>query len=348
MATVTAFIRVSTKKTKEANVRFRLRNGRAVQLLYSSDITVKPEHWNPKKEELKAKTLMDPAERAEFNRTVALRKSQITDLYNAAPDKSVLTSEWLSAEMYKLLHPAVKRQEGMSSFFDDFDYFLEPRKLSDVLREFKTFLRKEHTFFTRDEETGKFICSRAYKPVYDAFPETRTPQARGQNTINDVVTKLRTFFRWAVYQGKTENNPFKHFTVEECVYGTPYYITIEERNQLYKTDLDSTPALAIQRDIFVFQCLIGCRVGDLYKLTKSNIINGGVEYIPRKTKDGRPVTVRVPLNSIAKEILERYKDLPGDDLLPLISQQKYNVAIKKMFLAAGLTRPVVVYNSTTS
>ena len=386
MATVTAFIRVSTKRKDKANVRLRLRDGRAVQLLYVSDLTVNPDHWNPKKEEIKAKILMDPAERAEFNRTVALRKSQIMDLYNAASDKSVLTSDWLSSEMDKLLHPVIKSQDGSSSFFEDFVYFLETRKLSDVrtrnfrvvyralqrfelyrrinvskkfrltfdavtpdiLREFETFLRKEHTFFTRDDETGKFTCSPKYKPVYDAFPETRTPQARGQNTINDVFTKLRTFFRWAVDQGKTENNPFKHFTVEECVYGTPYYITIEERNQLYKTDLDSTPALAIQRDIFVFQCLIGCRVGDLYKLTKSNIINGGVEYIPRKTKDGRPVTVRVPLNSIAKEILERYKDQPFDELLPLISQQKYNVAIKKMFLAAGLTRPVVVYNPTTS
>ena len=45
---------------------------------------------------------------------------------------------------------------------------------------------------------------------------------------------------------------------------------------------------------------------------------------------------------------ERYKDYPFDELLPLISQQKYNVATKKMFLAAGLIRPVVVYNSTTS
>ena len=163
-----------------------------------------------------------------------------------------------------------------------------------------------------------------------------------------MFTKLRTLFRWAVDQGKTDNNPFTHFSVEECVYGTPYYITIEERNTLYNTDFGSNSALAVQRDIFVFQCLIGCRVGDLYKMTKANVINGGIEYIPRKTKDGRPVTVRVPLNSIAKEILERYKDLPGDSLLPLISQQKYNVAIKKMFLAAGLTRPVVVYNPTTS
>ena len=53
-------------------------------------------------------------------------------------------------------------------------------------------------------------------------------------------------------------------------------------------------------------------------------------------------------DNTGSEILERYKDCPFDELLPLISQQKYNVAIKKMFLDAGLTRPVVVYNPTTS
>lgn len=37
-----------------------------------------------------------------------------------------------------------------------------------------------------------------------------------------------------------------------------------------------------QRDIFIFQSLIGCRVGDLYKMTKDNVINNAIEYIPRK------------------------------------------------------------------
>ena len=95
-----------------------------------SDLTVNPDHWNPKKEEIKAKILMDPAERAEFNRTVALRKSQIMDLYNAASDKSVLTSDWLSSEMDKLLHPVIKSQDGSASFFEDFVYFLEVYKLT--------------------------------------------------------------------------------------------------------------------------------------------------------------------------------------------------------------------------
>ncbi len=67
------------------------------------------------------------------------------------------------------------------------------------------------------------------------------------------------------------------------------YISIDERNKIYRTNLIRHPQLATQRDIFVFQCLIGCRVGDLYKLTRDNLIGGAVEYIPRKTKDGHPV-----------------------------------------------------------
>lgn len=53
----------------------------------------------------------------------------------------------------------------------------------DILREFEAFLRQEHTIFKIDEET-------------------RTPKQRGQNTINDLFTKLCTFFRWAVESGR--------------------------------------------------------------------------------------------------------------------------------------------------
>ena len=54
--------------------------------------------------------------------------------------------------------------------------------------------------------------------------------------------------------------------------GTPYYITVEELHKIYGTNLMRHPQLAVQRDIFVFQCLIGCRVGDLLKMTKSNYL----------------------------------------------------------------------------
>lgn len=34
-----------------------------------------------------------------------------------------------------------------------------------------------------------------------------------------------------------------------------------------------------------------------FKMTKANVINGGIEYIPRKTKDGRPVVIYNPTTS---------------------------------------------------
>ena len=211
----------------------------------------------------------------------------------------------------------------------------------DLLNEFKDFLVKEHVLFTERPD------------IYEAFPETRTPQKRGQNTINDIYTKIRTFVIWAntpdptTKLSKTSNNAFgtNGYKIDECVYGTPFYITIDERNQLYNADLSARKPLAIQRDIFVFQCLIGCRVGDLFSMTKENVINGAIEYVARKTKDKKKITVRVPLNATAKEILSRYTEC--EKLLPFISEQNYNLSIKDMFLLAKLTRIVTTINPTT-
>ena len=180
-----------------------------------------------------------------------------------------------------------------------------------------------------------------------ACPESRYIEARSENTIICRLKILRAVVLWNLANGHTNNNPFARYSIGECVYGTPYYISLEERNHLYNFDLSARPALAVQRDIFVFQCLTGCRVSDLLKLTRSNLIAGGIEYIPIKTKNEHPTTVRVPLNSIAAEIVARYEDKSRAALLPFVSSQKYNDAIKEAFTLAGLTRPVTVTDPQT-
>ncbi len=207
---------------------------------------------------------------------------------------------------------------------------------SDTLRDMWDFFENEHRYYTE------------YPQIYEAVSEKRTPQRRGHNTMSEIFTRIRTFGLWCYNNKRTTNRPFDDFRIEECRYGSPIYITIEERNKVYNTNLSRHPQLAIQRDIFIFQSLIGCRVGDLIKMKKSSVIGGAIEYIPRKTKEGRPLTLRVPLNANAREIIERYKDCEGDKLLPFISEQKYNVSIKRIFKAAGLKRMVTVINPTTS
>lgn len=147
----------------------------------------------------------------------------------------------------------------------------------------------------------------------------------------------------------TSNNPFVGYEgIVSEKYGTPYYITLEERNQIAEADLSEHPALAIQRDIFIFQCCIGCRVSDLFKMTDSNIIDGAIEYIPHKTKGERQNVVRVPLNERAAALLKQYKNVdPKGRILPFISAQKYNDSIKEIFRLAGVTRMVTTIDSIT-
>jgi integrase len=304
-------------------------------------------------------------------------KSTVLTVFNET-DKSSIASDWLKSTIDKhnfpeKYAPKVETAKKPQPFFEAFEEFLQGRPLSnmrkrhfkvviralkryeiyvqmacnkpflltldnltpDVLRDFEKFLHNEHLLLD------------TYPTLYERVPESRAPQPRGQNTINDMLKKIRTFLYWAIDNEKTTNNPFRKYSIEECMYGTPYYIKVEERNQLYNTDLSYRPALETQRDIFIFQCLIGCRVADLYKLTKQNIINGAIEYIARKTKDGHPVTVRVPLNAIAKEILAKYANFEGETLLPYISEQKYNKAIKEMFTIAGLTQPITTLDPLT-
>lgn len=97
----------------------------------------------------------------------------------------------------------------------------------------------------------------------------------------------------------------------------------------------------------MFQCNVGCRIGDLLRLKKRDIINGSVEYIPTKTIKERAKTVVVPLNAIAMSIVEKYKDVLGDQLLPFISNQNYNENIKTILEKAGITYLVTKLDSVT-
>ena len=229
----------------------------------------------------------------------------------------------------------------------------------ELLRQIEDFLTDEKAIFLRYPEiyeqfpySAKIAVKtpkRKRPPILDdegnEVPKGM-PKPRGQNTVADLLTRFRAFILWAIDNGYTTNNPFKHFSIGEIVYGTPIYISNEERNKLLETDLSDDKEVETQRDIFVFQCLVGCRVSDLNRLTKANVVDGCVEYIPQKTKMEHANTVRVPLNQKALDILERYKDLE-DALLPRFSHFSYNKKIKEILKYVGIDRMVRVLDPKT-
>lgn len=224
-------------------------------------------------------------------------------------------------------------------------YKLTLRSFSvDDINDFEKFLRSEEELYEK------------YPKIYEKHPcDTRKvrkkakPLPKGDNTIINMFACLRYFFRDCIEQKLMDEQPFAKYkgnTTER--YGTPYYITLEERDIIAAHDFSSNPSLETQRDIFIFHTLIGCRVSDLYRLTHKDIINGAIEYIASKTLKDRASTIRVPLNQRGLDLIEKYKGKdPEGRLFPFISQQKYNVAIKKIFTVCGITRMVTILNAAT-
>jgi len=170
---------------------------------------------------------------------------------------------------------------------------------------------------------------------------------KSKNTVSGQIKKFRAFWNWAKLERSNLHYPFEGYKIDAEEYGEPIFLTKDEIETLYRAKITDERLKRI-RDIFLFQCYVGCRVGDLVKLTTDNIINGSVQYIPRKTKDNKPVTVTIPLTKRAKEIISRYK-VPGGMLLPFISPQKYNDAIRDLFKnnKVKLDRTVIRLNPLT-
>lgn len=225
----------------------------------------------------------------------------------------------------------------------------------EIIRELEYYIRNEYQFLEKP----------VYNIIFEEIPEGRKPNLRGKNTVHKIMKRFRTFIKWALKEHLIENDPFVGYEAKSPKYGTPYYITIEERTLIAETDLyeaweklpndkksqikkSMIPALSIQRDIFIFHCMVGCRVGDLVQFTPQNVINGHISYIARKTSKERVESIEVPLNQTAMSIVNKYWDLMKDTdrLLPFISPQKYNDCIKMIFLLCGITRNVTVWNST--
>lgn len=369
------------EESRGSEIYLRFSVNRDVILRAKTKIYVKREYWNEKTGSIKM-----PRAATSSSRLLAQIQSQLSQLESQIIENALrssgqtITHDWLIREInsfHGITETSTRPDfDKYCDFFVAFDLFVEQRVStemrkkqfaclrrmlqryelyrgpkyhlnldkfsSDDLCDFDNFLSIEHTFFKR----GRCI---EHQDLYLAVPETRVPKERGGNARYNILKKFRTFYNWCFKTRRTDNNPFQEYKLSECVYGTPFYLTVEERNQLAAFDFSGDPALAVQRDIFIFQSLVGMRIGDLYRLTRENYIDGGIQYIPNKTLNETGRFARIPLTNTAKDIISRYSDYcaQNDKLLPFITEQHYNYAIKKCLRLAHIDRIVTTLNPTT-
>ena len=222
------------------------------------------------------------------------------------------------------------------------DYALHYPKVRDAapntVKRYKTLARDLSEVRTLYVET-------AAERDIQAFADHLRARGACQNTISAKLKSLRAVFNLAIADGTITANPFARYKIPTERYGSITYLTAAERDALYHAPMP-TQTLAQQRDVFVFQCWTGCRISDLYALQEWNVTaDGYLQYIQHKLRRSTPTTVRVPLSPVAMEILARYEH--HRLILPLISMAKYNEAIKRIIIAAGIDRDVIVQDPRT-
>jgi len=151
------------------------------------------------------------------------------------------------------------------------------------------------------------------------------------NTLGRYLGFFKTFMRWANENKYHNNNAYEKF---EKMSSETYEIALtdQELQSLKEFDFSNNKRLEKVRDVFVFGCATGLRYSEYSKINKKYIRDNSIHITSKKQKDN----LIIPLNTISKEILEKY-----NFELPMISEQKFREYIKEACELVGFTEEII-------
>lgn len=379
MATVKAFIRTG-KKDDLVNIRFRLSDGRAVQLFHASDILVMSSFWDAKREEYKQKVII-PAHyksRETLYKEITDRKHLLLKIYSENKPK---TSEDLNGLIDKVLNPDNNEDSKISTLLMRFARYTEQNykdgilsegseKHYDVLRrELHRFLvihnmldvsvvnfTNEHILLFKDFLINEYTYVEQYRGLYTGLNDRNTPsETRSQNTVAVKLKKLQAFFTELEGIDEITVSPFRKLgkprkrAILKETYNEPVCLRKDEYLSILKTDVPD--ALQATRDAFLLQCSFGCRISDFKALGYQNIsVEDGIPYIhylPQKTKNegNTRKEIRTPILKRSLDIIKKY-DFNFPILKYVSGERGYNAKIKQLLEFCKIDRMVAEYNDS--
>ena len=302
---------------------FRVRD-KEIDIKVASGLQVVDKYWDGNALRYRRNTIVDKNEQKRIPEQIAAIIEQIETSFDR--NKADGGSEMCIRDRYVAYNREIMENK-------EFNLFVETISLEDM-NDFRGYVVNEHLLYLEHPDFYK-----------DYIPAQYKPKEKSSTTIINTMNLFCVFLHWCKKMGYTSNEVFLQYGCKVPVYGVPFYLSIEERNILYEADLSSTPLLEVIRDIFVFHCYIGCRVGDLYRLTRENIKDGFVEYMPQRTKKCEAKTVRVPLHEKALRILSKYENSDTDKLFPFKPVYTYNSGIRELLKQCGIDRMVTVLDT---
>lgn len=195
-----------------------------------------------------------------------------------------------------------------------------------------------------------------YAKVYAGEKRQQIPtQKRGRNTVAILMHIYAAFFTELEDAGEIDRTPFarigkeKRKKINREQYNTPVYLTAEELQIIQAAQVPDE--LEETRTAFLVQCAIGCRISDYKRLTIRNVSRHEegflyVHYLPQKTHESASdfAEIETPLVQYAAKVIA---SRGGFSFAVLRDSYEYNKKIRKLLECCGINRECAVYDEET-
>lgn len=333
MSTINFYLR-KDKKTKEGLypvvVKFSFEN---TSVKKSAGVKVLEKHWKEDKQRIKPNLKKEAYNNhVEYNKRLDEIEQKAKDIFrNAFENKITLNKQLFEKEWTK----GNIKTKGQDIFYY-FDKFIESSKTIKAKRTVMGHVTARNFLKEYSESKSQRITLDNFD--LSLFEDIRTyaykERAYSNNYFSTLASRFKSLMSWAFERGYHKNIEYKKFKAPEkpkeiiCLYK-------DELFHLFNFEFENK-RLERVRDVYCFGCFTGLRFSDIKDLKPEHIINDEIQKVIVKTKE----FARIPLNKYALEIIDKYDDYM--DVLPKISDQKFNTYIKEACKKAGIDRSVNV------
>ena len=343
MATIKFFTKTKRKASELATLYCRVRHGKLVDQTEKSGILLSPDHFNNTTGNIRFKA--DFKDKDQVNDKLDSLKDHLKTEIKQIADQSTLPKDWLKIAIDRFYNPDNYKPKvhNLFTFIQDFidkaplktvpktgrpvcyKQIREYERTFHYLKEFAKDKKRQLDFkdITLDFYHDFMVYLQSEKTVTRKNGKTIKEPGLALNTIGKKVQTLKIFLNAATDEGVNENRQYKshRFTAvkEES---ESIYLTEQEIESIYKLDLSNDKSLERVRDLFIIGCWTGLRYSDWNQVQSKDIIDGFLEL--KQSKTGGAVVI--PIHSTVEAIIDKY----NGDLPPVISNQKFNQALKKI------------------
>ena len=315
------------KSSKETLIYFRSYFDREKKnFIYSTGEKIKPEEWdfeNRIPNDLNGRTT-----KAENHRSIKKQLDRYSSLFTELVNRYKNINEELNINTIRTrFDEEFKKIKIKEDLFRQYDEFIDEKfndytgkgisKSTKTRYEYNKKLLEEFQNYEKIKITLGNLNEKVYNKFLKYCVEVKDHSA---NTIHRDVGLLKTFLYWALNKKYTYNNDFINFKKPPKFQTDEIALNMEQVTKIYQHDFSQNKRLERVRDLFIIGCTTGMRFGNYSKISKNDIQDDFIRVTDLKSKSKK---LAIPLNSISKEILEKY-----DYDLPNITNQKMNLYCK--------------------